>query len=233
MRSIVPAVAALLALVAGPSSADEKQQPISDAEKLLFQSNHLTHVGPHHRLRYGFKKAGSLEAGFGDSVEVDVVGEDGAGKAVDVRFLPVQSAAQGGALNPSMPHVEGNPVLLLFLDRQIHEMARLTGGRPDYFQRRIRMALADHAQISDTRITVGGHSHAAKQIAISPYLDDPNRSHFEKFAAESYVFVLGDDVPGSIYSLQAHLAAPDGEAKSAAAPLLDETLTFDAEQPIK
>ena len=221
------AVAALVFLSTPMGAARAADVPISDAERLLFVSNHLARVGLHRQLDYGVKKQGSLEAGFDGSAKLDILSRDGQGKAVDIHFLP----GQPDASNPSLPHVEGNPILLLFLERQTREMARLTGGHADYFKRRIRAALAEHAKISDVQVDVGGRSRPAKRIEISPYLEDPNRDRFEKFARESYLFELADGVPGTIYRLEARLPAPDGDAK--AAPMLDETLTFKAEQPLK
>ena len=42
---------------------------------------------------------------------------------------------------------EGNPVLLYFLERDIREMERLTGGKSGYFRKAIRLALARSASV--------------------------------------------------------------------------------------
>jgi len=220
---------ALLAAAAGCGVvvAHAADQPISEAETLLFMSNHLAQVAPQHRLHYTFRKEGTLEAGFSDSVDIDVTGADGAsGKRISAHFLNKRD----GARAPDLPHVEGNPALLLFLEREIHEMARLTGGRPDYFQRRIRAALADHAETRDASVTVGGKTLAAKQITIAPFAEDPNRARFEKFAGKTYVFLLSNDVPGVLYRVEARVPAGDAPAHP---PLLVETMTFSSEQPLR
>jgi len=212
-----------------PTQSESKvEQPISQAERLLFMSNHMERVAPRRRLHYAFRRDGSLEPALTDTVDVDVLAADGAtGRSVKVRFL----SKGPGSASPSLPHVEGNPALLLYLEREIREMARLTGGRPEYFQRRIRNALAEHAQISEATVTLAGHRIAARRIEIAPYVDDPNRSRFEKFARRSYVFTLSDDVPGVLYSIETRLPATE-DAGKAGAMLLDEKMDFRGEQRV-
>jgi hypothetical protein len=102
-------------------------------------------------------------------------------------------------------------------------MARLTGGKPNYFRKRIRLALADSAQIKPVEIKYAGQTVAAQQVTISPYLDDPEKSRFERFAGKRYVFTFSDKVPGSVYQLRATVPGADASAKQA---VLDETLTL-------
>ena len=109
-------------LVAGlASSGSSAQDQISAAEKLLFQTDHLKNVAPAATLLYEFRKSGSAETGFDDTVELRVRAADGA-KRVSVAFFTKTRKIDF----PEVTRPEGNPVLLYFLERDIREMERLT-----------------------------------------------------------------------------------------------------------
>jgi len=213
--------AAAAALLFGVAAAHgDSPVPISQAETMLFMAPHLQDVQPPSRLHYAFRKSGTLEKGFSDTVDIDInAAADGSRKGT-ARFL----SGERRIPYPEVEHVEGNPVLLFYLEREIREMARLTGGRADHFRQRIRAALADSAQIKDVDIHFDGRTLRAQQITISPYDTDPNRDRFVRLAGKQYVFTLCDGIPGRIYQLRGIVAAASGSSKDE--PVLDETLTF-------
>jgi hypothetical protein len=194
--------------------------PISPAETLLFMTRHLQDVQPPRRLHYAFRKSGTLEQGFSDTVDVDITGgSDGSMKST-TRFF---SGARRMDF-PEIEHVEGNPVLLFYLDREVREMSRLTHGTPIHFQKMMRTALAESAQIRNIDIRFDGRSLPARQITITPYVADPHRERFEQLAAKKYVFTLCEAIPGRVYQLRAVVPAASGSSKDEA--VIDETLTF-------
>ena len=221
------AAAALCLACLAPGSAQADPQPISQAETLLFMTYHLKDLQTPSRLHYAFSKVGTLEKGFSDSVDVDVTDEaDGSKKGV-TRFLSGTRQIKF----PEVSHAEGNPVVLYYLEREIREMARLTGGSANHFRQRIRAALAESAQIKNVDIRFDGQTIAAQQITIAPYESDPNRDRFERLATKQYVFTLSDQIPGRIYRMRGHLPVAGQSAKGAA--VLDETLTFQSAKPPK
>jgi len=219
--------AAILVPLAGfaPRGSAAEEQSISEAERLLFATNHLEHVRPQSTIRYAFRKTGSLEQGFSDTVELDVGVEDAGGKAVEARFLSGPRRRE----YPSLPHAEGNPVVMFFLEREIREMQRLTGGGADYFRKRIRLALAERAQVEAARIRTAGGNADARRITIEPYADDPNkdRETFQPFIGKRYTFTISESVPGWIYEIETRVPG----AQPSDAPKLDEKLTFAGSGP--
>ena len=195
------------------------QDAISAAEKLLFLTDHLKNVVPPARLSYAFSKTGSAEAGFDDTVELRVRALDGA-KQASVTFL----SAERKTSCPEVTRAEGNPVLLCFLERDIREMERLTGGKSGYFRRAIRLALARSAKVARTRVSFGGRELAADEITVIPYADDPLKDRIGKYASKTYVFALGADVPGGVHSVRTFVPSPEGSPNGA--PLLEERLTL-------
>ena len=196
------------------------QDPVSAAEKLLFQTDHLKNVAPPATLSYAFRRTGSAETGFDDAVEVRVRGRGNA-KRVSVGFL----TAERSIAFPEVSGAEGNPVLLCFLERDIREMERLTGGKSGYFRRAIRLALARSAKVAPTRLAFAGRQLAASEITVTPYAEDPLKDRIGRYASKTYVFTLSAAVPGGVYSLRTFVPPP-ADAAHDAPPLVDERLTF-------
>jgi hypothetical protein len=218
----VPCITALrcafLAIGLATSGAGA-QDAISAAEKQLFQTNHLKNVAPPASLSYAFRKTGSAETGFDDTVELRVRALDGV-KQASVTFL----SAERKTACPEVTRAEGNPVLLCFLERDIREMERLTGGKSGYFRRAIRLALARSARVARTRVSFGGRERAANEITVIPYADDPLKERIGKYAMKTYVFTLSAEVPGGIHSVRTFVPSPEGTSNEA--PLLEERLTL-------
>ena len=194
------AAAALAALAPAPAGA----QPVSPAEVLLFETDHLARIKAPATLVYEFRKVSNVEPAFTDNVQLEVSrskGDKGPLHA-ELHFL---SGERKHDL-PGIDDVHGNPVLLGFLERDIAEMKRLTGGSSGYFRKRIRIALAEGAQVTAQRITYQGKTLDAKEVRIQPYLDDPLHARFEHYVRKTYTFVLSDAVPGGVYQLRTSLA---------------------------
>jgi len=206
-----------LLVVGLASAATSAQDRVSEAETLLFQTDHLENVAPAATLLYDFRKTGSAETGFGDTVELRIRAADGAKRASVEFFTRERKIAF-----PDVTRPEGNPVLLYFLERDIREMQRLTGGKSGYFRKAIRLALARSATVARTQVSHGGKILAASEITIAPYLDDPLKDRFGRYAGKTYVFTLSAEVPGGIYSLHTTVPSPAGGAKEA--PLIEERL---------
>jgi hypothetical protein len=215
--------AAFLAIGLATSGAGA-QDAISAAEKLLFQTDHLKNVAPPATLSYAFRKTGSAETGFDDTVELRVRVLEGV-KQASVTFL----SAERKTACPEVTRAEGNPVLLCFLERDIREMERLTGGKSGYFRRAIRLALARSARVARSRLSFGGRELAANEITVVPYADDPLKDRIGKYATKTYVFTLSAEVPGGVHSVRTFV--PPAEGTSNEAPLLEERLTLVGRRP--
>jgi hypothetical protein len=198
--------AGTLAILAALSIGSVAAQQVSPAEVLLFETDHLARMKAPATLLYEFRKLSNVEPAFTDSVQLDVSSSKGQVHAA-LHFL-------SGARQRELPEVDdahGNPVLLGFLEHDIAEMKRLTGGSVTYFRKRIRMALATSAQVTPQRITYQGKTVEGKAVRIQPYLDDPMRARFEIYTRKTYTFVFSDAVPGGVYQVRTSLAnAGDG-----------------------
>jgi len=224
MRRRTAAFAMLAVLAVGPAAA----QPISSAETLLFETDHLARLKTPATLVYKFRKDSNVDPGFSDDVRLDLARVGGKLSAT-LHFLSGEHKQD----IPALEEAHGNPVLLGFLEHDIAEMKRLTGGSTSYFRKRIRMALAESAQMSRQQIVYGGKTLRAQVVRIQPYLDDPMHARFEKYLHKIYTFVLSEEVPGGLYQLRTSVGSPEPMQAAASAPgpaatvpVIDETLTL-------
>jgi hypothetical protein len=224
-RHLIAVIAiGLLGATALPVCAQQAdKKDFSQAERLLFMTNQLTQLRPPMVLRYSFRKSGTLEEGFEDSVSVALSKQaDGSCCAGVGEFL---SGARKLNL-PEVPAAEGNPVILYFLEHDVREMQRLTKGSQYHFRKRIRMAVYQAAQVRDVSLVYRGKPIKATEVEISPYLDDPNRSRYEKLAVKQYVFMLSDAVPGGVYGIRTRIGEP-----SQPVALIAEELYIEGAEP--
>lgn len=192
----------------------QSRQDVSPAEILLFQTNHLQNLHAPATVRYTFHKTGSVEPGFDDQVRL-VLSAGTSSATLEFLTGPRQTTA------PPVDNPEGNPVLLAFLEHDIAGMQRLTGGARNHFRQRIRLALADSAQVRASRFSYAGNTVDGSEIVIEPYQTDPMRARFEQYAGKRYTFVVSPQVPGGVYQVRAIAAGAAGTPV-----LLEETMTL-------
>jgi hypothetical protein len=194
MGAALAVVATSMAAIAVPALAQEITVP----EKLLFLSKHFEDT-KESKLTYTYRHEGEDPEAFSDEVSLDILQHHPDGTvSVTAHFLTGPRLLS----LPTLEQAEGNPVILGFLERDIQQMKRVTGGSTGYFRRRIRLALAaPDLPVTDIKVKYDGREVAAQKITIHPYEKDPLRERFGKYADKAYIFVLSDAVPGSLYSM--------------------------------
>ena len=121
---------------------------------------------------------------------------------------------------------EQNPLVLVFLQRDVMEMAKLTGGAAGYFQQQIRRAFGEPAESSPVDVVLGDRKLAGTRLVIHPFRSDPQIERFPQFKEKAYEFVVADGVPGGLYQLASRVPdVKDGHM------ILEETVTFEKAGP--
>jgi len=208
------ALAAILAAFALQAHADD----YSPAQRAIFNTPHLANITEPVTLRYTYQHQGTLEQAFDDVVDVIItkVMPDGS-RDVSFSFLSDKH-------HQDFPVVEGfhsNPVIMMFLEHDVAGLSSQTGGSALYFRNRIRDAFVDRATAEEPTVPFGGKDVPATHVTLQPFLQDPMRERFEKFAEKTYEFYLAPDVPGGVYSIR--VLTPGGSADK---PLEENLLQF-------
>jgi hypothetical protein len=200
-------------LAAGPAAAADT---VTDR---VFGANLLSGITAPATLRYHYEMRGTtLKEPFGSHVAMDVreVAQDG-GKKVWVDMFEGPNRRALGPIDAR----EQNPLVLVFLQRDVAQMGGLTGGAGGYFQQQIRRAFGKPAEVSALEVDVAGQPVQATRVVIHPFRDDPAIERFPRFRDKAYEFVVAPGVPGGLYRIAA--STPDSEGNT----VLEESMTFD------
>ncbi len=192
-------IAAAAPLYPYPLQAEES---FSEANTLLFLSDHLHNVAPPATLHYDFRKTGSEQDDFTDSIDIQVTQpQAGGGRSVEMRYF---SGDRERYVSP-IDNARGNPVIMLFLQRDVREMQRQTQRGWRYFQKLIKFALKDVAAVRTVSIPYAGKTVQGQQIRITPYTGLPEGSRADGYQDKTYLFTLSAGVPGTVYELRTTL----------------------------
>lgn len=195
-------------------------KPVSRVEKRVFLDNHLGNLAKTADVEYSFTRNGTLGDNFEDKVVLHV--RDGGkeqGRVANADFLTGKNAIQ----LPEVSNAEGNPILLYFLERDVREMEKATKGKRNFFQKRVRLALAEAEQVKPVSVRFEGREIKADEVRMQPYLNDPVvKQKAAKWEGKTYIFTLSDQVPGGVYQIRTTVA----DSVKAGEALVDESLTF-------
>lgn len=221
----------LLALcgVAVAGAQEATQQAAADTEfskanQLLFMSDHLTDAKAPMVYVYELTKTTTREDEKAFTDEIRMVARDAEGgdsKAVTIDYL----SGERSNYVDNVEHARGNPIVMLFLQRDVNEMDRLTGGHWRYFQRRIKTALEHGATVEPVTIEFQGESVQAQRISLTPFAGETRRE-MKDYVDKRYVFILSEAVPGEVVEMR---AVVPGEDK----PVIEERLTLVKADPLK
>jgi hypothetical protein len=191
-------------------SARAEDETFSRANTLLFLNDHLANVEQPTTLRYSFESRGPGEEGFTDTIDVRVVEvwPDGS-KRVEMDYF----TGKRNRPVPAVDHARGNPVVMLFLQRDVMEMARRSPQTWRYFQKQIKIALQDRVELASGDVDHAGRRIQAQTITIQPYLHTDAGPGWERYRTKTYRFTLSQDIPGTIYEIRSVSGQPSvGEA---------------------
>lgn len=210
-------VAASLLLGAGGLRA----QPLSPAQRALFETPHLAALPVPVRLDYAFLREEEGKEPVADCIRLDIRASAEEGRRdVTPEFLT------GPRRLPYPPAhgFRGNPLLLFALDRDARELAAATGGAMHWFREHIRRAFLDGAEMRATEVELDGRRLPATEFDIAPFGAEPRTRRFQ---ARRYAFVLAEGVPGAIHAIRSETPAGDGFGA------VRESITFTAATPLE
>lgn len=201
---------------------DPASAGFSSAEQQVFAVPHLAALPATATLRYRYRQAEAGKAPVDDEVVLATRLDSRRGRVVQFDYLH-------GERHLDLPEVDqasSNPLILYFLEADVRAMHRRLGGAENYFRRRIRLALAEAAQVRPVTVSYGGRALPASEVLIQPYAADPQAARYQGMAHKTYRFVLSPRVPGGVVELRTRVDDPAGGLL----PLVEEVLTLREEQ---
>ena len=190
---------------------------MSSANIALFIDEHLKSITEPSRIYYKFEKESTREDNFVGNVVLNIVkvDEDNT-KHITFRYLKGRNKVRF----PPQIGAKGNPVFMLFFERDSRDMQRLTGGNALFFRSRIRHTIAA-TEIKDIEIDFNNKKIQAKEISFQPFTKTELKNRVSRYKTKKFVIVMSDDIPGYIYKIETFikdLEDPDDKVK--------ETLEF-------
>ncbi|MES1930195.1 hypothetical protein SADO_13108 [Salinisphaera dokdonensis CL-ES53] len=179
----------------------------SQANRLLFMTDHMSNVETPAVLKYSFTRQGDKNDSFDDHVDLDVAKGEHVGKSVKVDFLSGDRHRHA----PDVGNARGNPVIMMFLQNDVLSLAERTGGSWRYFQRRMKFAFEDEATVEEGKAEYDGHEVAVKRISLQPFKQE--KAHREALGSETekrYVITLSDEVPGGVLEMRSEIPPQNG-----------------------
>jgi hypothetical protein len=216
----LPCIAAVLLLLAGAGSAIAQKAP--DPADLLFDTPQWRTATAGSEIVYRYRRASPLEDVFGSSMDDRIRLDLEAGASDTSRTVRVQMFSEGRR-KPAGPFedVEGNPVIVLFLEHHLANLAHVLKANPRYLKNAIRAGLREKAVMTPATATIRDEPVPVMRIETRPFLEDPNKDRMRGLESLTYTFTISDQVPGTILSIEARATAADG------AELLRESVTYD------
>ena len=197
------------------------EKDLTEVHRLLVSKDHLSNIDAPAKIKYIFRKKGTLEPEFNDRVVMIIPEKDDKG-FYDIKFDFFSGYNKEDI--KSAKYKKNNPIFHAFWEHDIQLMTRLTEGSWIYFRKRITWAMSDpyKFKIGPGSCFVNEKEFKGKKIELFPYEQDADSTKFDKFAKKRYFITLCDEIPGMIYEMSTYVPS-DNKSK----PLMEETLTFE------
>ncbi len=190
---------------------------MSSANIALFIDEHLKKINEPSRIYYKFIKESTREDNFKGNVVLNIVKiDEDKTKHITFRYLKGRNKVRF----PPQVGAKGNPVFMLFFERDARDMQRLTGGNALFFRSRIRHSIAA-TEIEDVEFNFNGEKYSGKQVSFQPFLKTELKNRVSRYKTKKFIVTMSENIPGFIYKIETYikdLENPDDMVK--------ETLTF-------
>lgn len=218
-----PAQAAPEKDAAAPAEGKAEKPQLSEAQNLLFETPHLKNIGTPSVITYRFERKSQFKDDFKDTVKVriDKILPDGA-KDVSFEFF----TGRQNRPYPPLEHFNGNPLVMVYLSRDVTEMARLVGGSTNFYRSKVRSGFMDKATVSEVEVPGPNGPVKGHKIEMKPFMAETNRSYeMGPNLLKTYEFIVSDEVPGGLYSIRT--VVPPEAGKEDKGNVIEETLVFE------
>ena len=198
-------------------------QAADTPQKLLFDTPYLTQLKLPSSLSYTYRHDAAEAKQFGkpftDTIAIDLSKPDNPAHVNSVS-MRIFTGPRGRELGPNVD-MKGNPIIMIFLERDLWEMKRRVGGEPIFYRNKIRRALREAAKVEPVELSFEGKTVPGHKVTITPFIGETDNRRLARFLKKSYEFVVADAVPGGFYKVRSLVPA---EADGGKALVEDEVI---------
>ena len=174
---------------------------MSSANIALFIDEHLKTITEPSRIYYKFTKESTREDNFIGNVVLNIVKvDDDNSKHITFRYLKGRNKVRF----PPQIGAKGNPVFMLFFERDARDMQRLTGGNALFFRSRIRHTIAA-TDVKDIDLDFKGKIYKAKEISFQPFLETKLKNRVSRYKTKKFVLTMSNEIPGFIFKIETYI----------------------------
>lgn len=225
--TLMAGLLALAAIYAGGTGAAAADTP--KPSDILFERPHIASVAAGTELVYKFVRKPSdekvLGAGFTDNITVKIESDGAPGK----KNVLVQMYSGDRAREPErITDMDGNPMLVVYLDGAVSHFRQLAGGDAAYLKGRFSKYLGNGAKIEPVKITYKGQEVDGYRVTATPYANDPSRAKMNGFEDATFTISLSAKIPGYFAQMVSEYTNTDKKS-----PTLEETTTLDGVGGVK
>ncbi len=216
-----------LALAAHATAAADATPKATD---LLFEGKHIASISPGTELLYKFVRKPSNEQvlgpGYTDDIKVKVESDGAPGK----KNVLVEMFTGERAKDPNrITDMDGNPMLVVYLDTALGHFRLLAGGDPAYLKNKFSSSFTKpDAKVEPIKISYKGGDVDGYRVTVSPFASDPARSKMRGFETSTFSISLSDKIPGHFAQMIANYTNSQKDA-----PTLEERMTLDGVGDVK
>jgi hypothetical protein len=174
---------------------------MSSANVALFIDEHLRTITEPSRIYYKFSKESTREDNFIGNVVLNIIKvENDNTKHITFRYLKGRNKVRF----PPQIGAKGNPVFMLFFERDARDMQRLTGGNALFFRSRIRHTIAA-TEVKDVELEFQGNNFSGKQISFQPFLETKLKNRVSRYKTKKFVLTMSEEIPGYIFKIETYI----------------------------
>ncbi|PCJ08109.1 MAG: hypothetical protein COB16_08995 [Rhodobacteraceae bacterium] len=109
------------------------------------------------------------------------------------------------------PASVGNPMIMVFYESVVRDMAESAGGSPFYIRNRVKEALIQPSEVEQGEAVIDGQTVQTQTIRLYPFANDPNSDRMFGFGDLEMRVTMSDAVPGWYVSLIAETAGAESQ----------------------
>lgn len=199
---------------AGAMDAEREGLSAGTLAEIVYGEDHLTELPDTGEIVYEYTLEGEiLEEPFHDTVFVhfkpsaeNTPDDRGRHFDIDITVFP----ETGAQMVPTVSADTVNPIFLVFLQRDVNQMSRGTGGSVHYFRNLLRSAMNQQTEAETISVEIDGGSVEARRVTMMPFSRDQERRELLPYAEKTYSFTVSSAVPGHVVELRTTIPSDDG-----------------------